>query len=142
MLHNLPASPNAETDLEKLLDYIWRVKYQLTASEKMIIQKQRNELKYNLLEGFIAALIEQGIPADLIHRTSDGYIFELQNYELGMIPVEIDIKIKNMDFIDELDGAIQEWEEKVEASRIREAKAKAKADEKARIEAEIAAKMG
>jgi hypothetical protein len=107
-----------KTNLQKLLDFIYDIDYALTPSERMIVQKERNELKYNLLEGIIEALIQQGMPSDLIHRTSDGYIFELQNAELGVIPIQIDIKVKDVDF--DLEGSIEDWEQKVEEKRSKE----------------------
>lgn len=107
-----------KTNLQKLLDFIYDIDYALTPSERMLVQKERNELKYNLLEGIIDALVEQGMPKDLIHRTSDGYIFELQNAELGVIPIQIDIKVKDVDF--DLEASIEDWEQKVEEKRMKE----------------------
>ena len=118
-----------KTNLEKLLDFIYDVDYALTPSEKMIVQKERNELKYNLLEGIIEALTSQGLPADLVHRTTDGYIFELQNDEYGMIPIQIDIKVKDMDY--DLDTAREEWEAKVEEKRYKEQQKKTGEERKA-----------
>lgn len=107
-----------ETDLQKLLEFIKHVDYALTPTEKMIVQKERNELKYNLLEGFIDALVEMGLPRELMHRTTDGYIFELQNEEHGMIPIQFDIKVKDMDY--DLDAAKEDWDIKVQEKREKE----------------------
>lgn len=106
--------------LELLLNHIYNINYSLTPSETMIVQRQRNELKYNLLEAFVEVLIEAGIPDDLIHRTADGYIFELQNLVHGRIPIEIDVKVKNMDYI--VEDAIDEWQAKIAAQKDKEAK--------------------
>ena len=114
-----------ETKLERVLNTIREIPYNSSASGNMIVQRERNELKYNLLDAIIEGLIEQGIPEELIHRTSDGYIFEMQNYEHGYIPVQIDIKIKNFDY--ELEGGIEDWRQRVEEQRIKEEKRKAKA---------------
>lgn len=119
-----------DTKLTQLLEYIFNLDYSLTASETMIVQKQRNELKYNLLEGFIDALVEAGLPSDLIHRTTDGYIFELQNLELGRIPVLIDIKVKNIGY--PLEEAVQEWNDKVADKKAKEQKALREKQEKER----------
>lgn len=118
-----------KTDLEKLLDFIYDVDYALTPSEKMIVQRERNELKYNLLEGVIEALVSQGMPKELVHRTSDGYIFELQNAEHGIIPIHIDIKVKDMDY--DLEGAIEDWKQKVEEKRMKERQKKELEERKA-----------
>lgn len=116
--------------LELLLDHIYNIDYALTPSETMIIQRQRNELKYNLLEAFVEVLIEAGIPDDLIHRTADGYIFELQNLLHGRIPIEIDVKVKNMDYI--VEDAIDEWQAKIAAQKHKEEKEARAAAEKER----------
>lgn len=119
-----------KTKLQNLLDFIYEIDYALTPSETMIVQKQRNELKYNLLEAFVDVLIEAGLPEDLIHRTTDGYIFELQNVEHGRIPIQIDVKVKNMDYL--LEEAAQEWKDKIRDKKDKEAKAKKDAAEKER----------
>lgn len=119
-----------EQKLKDLLDYIYEIDYSLTPSETMIIQKQRNELKYNLLEAIVEVLVEAGVPEGLINRTADGYIFELQNKEHGMIPIEIDVKVKNMNY--DVYGAIEEWESKVEQKKYKEEKALKEATEKER----------
>lgn len=114
--------------LKPLLDFIYEIDYALTPSETMIVQRQRNELKYNLLEAFVEVLIDAGIPEDLINRTTDGYIFELQNLEHGRIPIEIDVKVKNMDYL--VEEAIDEWKAKVEQKKAKEEKAQKDAAEK------------
>jgi len=82
--------------LEKVLEFIYRYDYPLTDSEKSIAQKERNELKYNLTEVIADILEDNGI--EYITRTSDGYIMEIQHEKLGVIPIEINIKVKNIDF--------------------------------------------
>lgn len=120
--------------LEALLDYIYNVEYSLTPTETMIVQRERNELKYNLLEAFIEVLVAAGLPKNLVHRTTDGYIFELENEVLGAIPVHIDVKVKNMDY--PLYEAIQEWEDKVWEKKRKEEKAQEEKAEKEKREAE------
>lgn len=120
--------------LEPLLDYIYNLNYSLTPSETMIVQRQRNELKYNLLEAFVEVLIDAGIPDDLIHRTDEGYIFELQNIEHGRIPIEIDVKVKNMDFL--VEEAIEAWQIKVEEKKIKEEKTRLEKEAKEKRAAE------
>lgn len=104
--------------LTSLLEFIRNYDYPLTPSEKSIAQKERNELKYNLSEGIIEILISEGL--EYVHRTTDGYIVEMQNTELGFIPVEINIKIKDLTY--DVDAAISEWEAKVEEAKEKEAK--------------------
>jgi hypothetical protein len=82
--------------LEKVLEFIYRYDYPLTDSGKSIAQKERNELKYNLTEVIADILEDNGI--EYITRTSDGYIMEIQHEKLGVIPIEINIKVKNIDF--------------------------------------------
>jgi hypothetical protein len=129
-----------KTNLQKLLDFIYEIDYALTPSEKMIVQKERNELKYNLLEGIIDTLVEQGLEADLIHRTSEGYIYELQNAEHGVIPIQIDIKVKDIDY--DLEGAIEDWQQKVDERRMKERQKQEVEDRKAAKRAAKAKKDG
>lgn len=116
------------TDLKGLLNYIKKYDYVLTASENMIVQKERNELKYNLLAGIVDVLVEAGLPSELIHRTADGYIIEVQNEEHGFIPVQLDVKVKNLNY--DLDAAIEDWEIKVEEKRLKEEKKRLKEERK------------
>lgn len=122
--------------LESLLDFIYNIDYSLTPTETMIVQRERNELKYNLLEAFIEVLIDAGLPENLVHRTTDGYIFEMENEALGAIPIHIDVKVKNMDY--PLYEAIQEWEDKVWEKEQKEKKIKQEEanKEKRRLERE------
>lgn len=104
--------------LTKLLEFIRNYDYPLTPSEKSIAQKERNELKYNLSEAIVEILIEEGL--EYVHRTTDGYVVEMQNAELGFIPVEINIKIKDLTY--DVEAAISEWEAKVEEAKEKEDK--------------------
>ena len=107
-----------DSKLSRILDTIYDIPYKTSASGNQIVQKERNELKYNLLDAMISALSEMGIDEDFIHRTSDGYIFEMPNLEHGYIPVQIDIKIKNFDY--ELEGGIADWQDRVAEQKRKE----------------------
>lgn len=115
--------------LEKVLEFIYRYDYPLTDSGKSIAQKERNELKYNLTEVVADILEDNGV--DYITRTSDGYIMEIQHEKLGVIPIEINIKVKNIDF--DIGGSEEDWQIRVEERKLKEErKAKAIADKIAR----------
>lgn len=80
---------------KELLEEVYETDYKLTRT-KQIMQSQRNELKYALTEEIVNILKENGFP--YITRTIDGYIIELDNKELGLIPVELQVKVKNTDY--------------------------------------------
>ena len=102
--------------LEKVLEFIYRYDYPLTDSGKSIAQKERNELKYNLTEVIADILEDNGI--EYITRTSDGYIMEIQHEKLGVIPIEINIKVKNIDF--DIGGAQEDWDIRVKERKEKE----------------------
>lgn len=102
--------------LEKVLEFIYRFEYPLTDSGKSIAQKERNELKYNLTEVIADVLEDNGI--EYITRTSDGYIMEIQHEKLGVIPIEINIKVKNIDF--DIGGSEEDWNIRVEERKEKE----------------------
>ena len=102
--------------LERVLEFIYRYDYPLTDSEKSIAQKERNELKYNLTEVIADILEDNGM--EYITRTSDGYIMEIQHERLGVIPIEINIKVKNIDF--DIGGAEEDWTLRVEERKDKE----------------------
>jgi hypothetical protein len=102
--------------LEKVLEFIYRYEYPLTDSGKSIAQKERNELKYNLTEVIADILEDNGI--EYITRTSDGYIMEIQHEKLGVIPIEINIKVKNIDF--DIGSAEDDWKIQVEERKDKE----------------------
>lgn len=102
--------------IEKVLEFIYRYDYPLTDSEKSIAQKERNELKYNLTEVIADTLEDNGI--EYITRTSDGYIMEIQHERLGVIPIEINIKVKNIDF--DIGSAEEDWTLRVEERKDKE----------------------
>lgn len=102
--------------LEKVLEFIYRYDYPLTDSGKSIAQKERNELKYNLTEVIADILEDNGI--NYITRTSDGYIMEIQHEKLGVIPIEINIKVKNIDF--DIGGSEEDWQIRVEERKEKE----------------------
>jgi len=102
--------------LEKVLEFIYRYDYPLTDSGKSIAQKERNELKYNLTEVIADILEDNGI--EYITRTSDGYILEIQHERLGVVPIEINIKVKNIDF--DIGGAQEDWDIRVKERKEKE----------------------
>ena len=102
--------------LEKVLEFIYRYYYPLTDSGKSVAQKERNELKYNLTEVIADILEDNGI--EYITRTSDGYIMEIQHEKLGVIPIEINIKVKNIDF--DVGSAEEDWTLRVEERKDKE----------------------
>jgi hypothetical protein len=102
--------------LEKVLEFIYRYDYPLTDSGKSVAQKERNELKYNLTEVIADILEDNGI--EYITRTSDGYIMEIQHEKLGVIPIEINIKVKNIDF--DIGGAQEDWDIRVKERKEKE----------------------
>ena len=102
--------------LEKVLEFIYRYDYPLTDSGKSIAQKERNELKYNLTEVIADILEDNGI--EYITRTSDAYIMEIQHEQLGVIPIEINIKVKNIDF--DIGGAEEDWDIRVKERKEKE----------------------
>jgi hypothetical protein len=102
--------------LEKVLEFIYRYDYPLTDSGKSIAQKERNELKYNLTEVIADILEDNGI--EYITRTSDGYIMEIQHEKLGVIPIEINIKVKNIDF--DIGSSEEDWDIRVKDRKDKE----------------------
>lgn len=118
--------------LEKVLEFIYRYDYPLTDSGKSIAQKERNELKYNLTEVIADILEDNGV--EYITRTSDGYIMEIQHEKLGVIPIEINIKVKNIDF--DIGSSEEDWDIRVKDRKEKEdRKAAAVAAKAARREA-------
>jgi hypothetical protein len=118
--------------LEKVLEFIYRYDYPLTDSGKSIAQKERNELKYNLTEVIADILEDNGV--EYITRTSDGYIMEIQHEKLGVIPIEINIKVKNIDF--DIGSSEEDWDIRVQDRKEKEdRKAAAVAAKAARREA-------
>ena len=123
--------------LEKVLEFIYRYDYPLTDSGRSIAQKERNELKYNLTEVIADILEDNGV--DYITRTSDGYIMEIQHEKLGVIPIEINIKVKNIDF--DIGGSEEDWQIRVEERKEKEDRKKAAAEAKAARKAAREAKF-
>jgi len=93
-------------DLKELLASIYSTEYALTKNGDSISQRERNKLKYDLTEAVVGVLLVECF--DYITQTADGYIIEIQNEELGLIPVELNLKVKNVTY--DLDGAIEDYE--------------------------------
>lgn len=83
----------------EMLEKIYKHRFTLTASKKAIAQTERNELKYELTD-VIKELLEKesGDMNLLITRTIDGYIMEVQNEMLGLIPIELILKVRAIDY--------------------------------------------
>lgn len=100
---------------------------ELTVQNDKIQQVQRNELKESAIVGLLDLLTSQGVDA---FRTVDGVVMAIDNEKTRKtIYVAIDPVIKQTDY--DLDGAIQEYDDKVAAKLEREAKLAAKKAEKA-----------
>lgn len=85
--------------LKEKLREIFEHKYLLTPSKKAISQTERNDLKYELTEIVADLITKASEEMDLvITKTIDGYIMEVQNKELGMIPVELIMKVRGLDY--------------------------------------------
>ena len=82
-----------------MLEKIYKHRFTLTASKKAIAQTERNELKYELTD-VVKDLLEKesGDMNLLITRTIDGYIMEFQNEMLGLIPIELILKVRAIDY--------------------------------------------
>jgi hypothetical protein len=83
----------------EMLEKIYKHRFTLTASKKAIAQTERNELKYELTD-VVKELLEKesGDMNLLITRTIDGYIMEFQNEMLGLIPIELILKVRAIDY--------------------------------------------
>jgi hypothetical protein len=103
---------------------------ELKSAGNKINQIQRNQLKENSLVALANDLSDLNV-----FRTNDGIIVEIANDELGAIHLEIDIKVKNLDF--DLDSAVAEREQTLANRAERAQKA---AERKAKVAAEKAAK--
>lgn len=83
----------------EMLEKIYKHRFTLTASKKAIAQTERNELKYELTD-VVKELLEKesGDMNLLITRTIDGYIMEIQNEMLGLVPIELILKVRAIDY--------------------------------------------
>jgi hypothetical protein len=83
----------------EMLDKIYKHRFTLTSSKKAIAQTERNELKYELTD-VVKELLEKesGDMNLLITRTIDGYIMEVQNEMLGLVPIELILKVRAIDY--------------------------------------------
>ena len=115
------------TPLQRVLNTIYEMPYQTTATGNSISQKERNELKYNLTEVIADLLRENGI--EYITRTAEGYILEVQHEQYGVIPIELNLKVKNLDF-DILSAQI-DWETKLQEKKEKEIRKQKEAQQKA-----------
>jgi hypothetical protein len=83
----------------EMLEKIYKHRFTLTSSKKAIAQTERNELKYELTD-VVKELLEKesGDMNLLITRTIDGYIMEVQNEMLGLVPIELILKVRAIDY--------------------------------------------
>lgn len=82
-----------------MLEKIYKHRFTLTSSKKAIAQTERNELKYELTD-VVKELLEKesGDMGLLITRTIDGYIMEVRNEMLGLVPIELILKVRGIDY--------------------------------------------
>lgn len=106
------------TPLQRVLNTIYTMPYTTTESGNSISQRERNELKYNLTEVIADLLRQNGV--EYITRTADGYILEIQHENFGVIPIELNLKVKNLDF--DIFLAQQDWEMQLESKKAKEEK--------------------
>ena len=107
----------------------------LKASGAKINQVQRNALKEDALKALFAEL--QILESANIVRTNDGIVLEIPNDELGAVFLELDIKVKDLDFdivsaVDERETALKDRADRAEKAA--EKKAKVAAERKAKAE--------
>ena len=82
-----------------------------------INQTERNSFKSEVLASLLSDLASVGS----VSRTSDGIVLEVANDELGVIHLEFDVKVKDVNF--DLSEAVNEYETKVAAAAERVASA-------------------
>jgi hypothetical protein len=98
---------------EEMLKKIYKHKFILTSSKKAIAQTERNELKYDLSDVVKEVLEKASGDMDLlITRTIDGYIMEVRNEILGLVPIELILKVRGIDY--DIFGAEDEYLAKLE----------------------------
>jgi hypothetical protein len=98
----------------------------LKLSGEKLNQTQRNEFKANLQNALLSDLEALGLQATL---TSDGVVLMIENSTSNLY-INLETTIKNLDF--DLDGAKQEYQEKLEAKVERETLAKQKREKLAK----------
>ena len=94
----------------------------LKVSGEKINQTQRNDMKNAIISALVADLTELGFATA---HTKDGAIVQIEN-DTANVFISFDGTIKNLDF--DLDGAVNEYTESVEAKAERERLAKEKKD--------------
>lgn len=76
--------------------YVQEAKFSLTKERRQISQAQRNALREKLIS-MVAAVLEDEY--DILGvETDDGYMLEVQSDQLGVIAVELALKIKNLNY--------------------------------------------
>jgi hypothetical protein len=98
----------------------------LKLSGEKLNQTQRNEFKANLQNALLSDLEALGLQATL---TSDGVVLMIEN-DTSNLYINLETTIKNLDF--DLDGAKQEYQEKLDAKVERETLAKQKREKLAK----------
>jgi hypothetical protein len=98
----------------------------LKLSGEKLNQTQRNEFKANLQNALLSDLEALGLVATL---TSDGVVLMIENSSSNLY-INLETTIKNLDF--DLDGAKQEYQEKLDAKVERETLAKQKREKLAK----------
>lgn len=115
--------------MKNILQFVQSVRsLVLKASADKVNQTQRNAMKADAMKAFLSDLVDLGAV-----MTNDGIVLPVQNDELGVVYIELDLKVKNLDF--DLDNAVAEYEKTLSD---RADRAKERADKKAKALAEKA----
>ena len=106
----------------------------LKVSGEKINQTQRNEMKSDILRALVSDLAELGFS---VAETADGAVVVIEN-ETANVFISFDGTVKNLDF--DLDGAVAEHQESINAKLERERLATEKRERLAKEKAEKAEK--
>ena len=80
----------------EVAEYIQNAKFSLTKERRQISQAQRNISRDRLIRMAAEVLGEE---YDILGvETEDGYMLEIQSNQLGVIAVELALKIKNLNY--------------------------------------------
>lgn len=84
-------------NIDKLLESIKEKDFTVSQTKKgeKIKQTEHRELKSNIMSALLEDLKEKGLA---IGMSKDGIVIEMPNDNLGAIPVELDIKVKGLDY--------------------------------------------
>ena len=80
----------------EVAEYIQRTSFTLTKEKRQISQAQRNALRERLIL-MTAEVLAYEFDIEGV-ETDDGYMLEIQSDQLGVIAVELALKIKNLNY--------------------------------------------